>query len=45
MPPTKKITVTITNETAAILAYLKETKHLKEDRAVELALKKYFDAL
>ncbi len=46
MPPLKKTTVTVANETAlAILAFLKETKHLNPDRAVELALKKYFDEL
>lgn len=46
MPPLKKITVNIANETSlAILHFLKEMKHLNADRAIDLALKKYFDEL
>lgn len=46
MPPLKKITVVVKSEASlAILHYLKEVKRLAAERAIELALKKYFDEL
>ncbi len=46
MPPLRKITITVKSETTlAILHYLKEVKRLRSERAIELALKKYFDEL
>ena len=46
MPPIKPITVTVKTEaTIAILAYLREVKKISSERAIDLALKKYFDEL
>lgn len=46
MPPIKPITVTVKTEaTIAILAYLKQVRKLASDRAIDLALRKYFDEL
>lgn len=44
MPPMKRVTITLSSEaTLAILAYMKEVKRLSPERAIEVALKLFFE--